>query len=156
MIPKANKITAKGNFENTAGTVDFAKPVELTGNTTISANDINFSDLNLKTYNIDLTTQNLCFNKSVISDNNATNIFTLKNLGSTEIKDGVQISCGKINFTGKCGIVFGNEGNGMSKGSIEACDDKITIPMNSDSESLNVSVAAGISMWEMCGRGKEL
>ena len=100
LIPKANKIFAKGNFENTAGTVDFAKPVELTGNTTISANDINFSDLNLKTYNIDLTTQNLCFNKSVVSDNNATNIFTLKNLGSAEIKDGVQISCGKINFTG--------------------------------------------------------
>ena len=99
-IPKANKIFAKGNFENTAGTVDFAKPVELTGNTTISANDINFSDLNLKTYNIDLTTQNLCFNKNVVSDNNATNIFTLKNLGSAEIKDGVQISCGKINFTG--------------------------------------------------------
>ena len=99
-IPKANKIFAKGNFENTAGTVDFAKPVELTGNTTISANDINFSDLNLKTYDIDLTTQNLCFNKSVVSDNNATNIFTLKNLNSAEIKDGVQISCGKINFTG--------------------------------------------------------
>ena len=100
LIPKANKIFAKGNFENTVGTVDFAKPVELTGNTTIFANDINFSDLNLKTYNIDLTTQNLCFNKSVVSDNNATNIFTLKNLGSAEIKDGVQISCGKINFTG--------------------------------------------------------
>ena len=99
-IPKANKITAKGNFENTAGTVDFAKPVELTGNTTISANDINFFDLNLKTYDIDLTAQNLCFNKNVVSDNNATNIFTLKNLGSAEIKDGVQISCGKINFTG--------------------------------------------------------
>ena len=99
-IPKANKIFAKGNFENTAGTVDFAKPVELTGNATISANDINFSDLNLKTYNIDLTAQNLCFNKNVVSDNNATNIFTLKNLGSAEIKDGVQISCGKINFTG--------------------------------------------------------
>ncbi|MEE1059222.1 MAG: hypothetical protein U0K92_07560 [Treponema sp.] len=100
LIPKANKIFAKGNFENTAGIVDFAKPVELTGNTTISANDINFSDLNLKTYNIDLTTQNLCFNKNVVSDNDATNIFTLKNLGSAEIKDGVQISCGKINFTG--------------------------------------------------------
>ena len=99
-IPKANKIFAKGNFENTAGTVDFAKPVELTGNATISANDINFSDLNLKTYNIDLTAQKLCFNKNVVSDNNATNIFTLKNLGSAEIKDGVQISCGKINFTG--------------------------------------------------------
>ena len=100
LIPKANKIFAKGNFENTAGTVDFAKPVELTGNTIIFANDINFSDLNLKTYDIDLTAQNLCFNKNVVSDNNATNIFTLKNLGSAEIKDGVQISCGKINFTG--------------------------------------------------------
>ena len=100
LIPKANKIFAKGNFENTAGTIDFAKPIELTGNTTIFANDINFSDLNLKTYDIDLTAQNLRFNKNVVSDNNATNIFTLKNLGSAEIKDGVQISCGKINFTG--------------------------------------------------------
>ena len=63
---------------------------------------------------------------------------------------------GKIDFTGKCGIVFGNEGNGMSESSIEACNEKITIPMNIDSESLNVSVAAGISMWEMCSRGKEL
>ena len=99
-IPKANKITAKGNFENTGGTVNFTKPVELTGNTIISANDINFSDLNLKTHDIDLTTKNLCFNKSVVSANNATNSFTLKNLGSVEIKDGVQISCGKINFAG--------------------------------------------------------
>lgn len=63
---------------------------------------------------------------------------------------------GKINFKGKCGIVFGNEGNGMSKESIDVCDDKITIPMNKNSESLNVSVAAGISIWEMCGKGKEL
>ena len=63
---------------------------------------------------------------------------------------------GKINFKGKCGIVFGNEGNGMSKESIDVCDDKITIPMNKNSESLNVSVAAGISIWEMCNRGKEL
>ena len=99
-IPKANKILAKGNFENPAGTVDFVCPVELNGNASISANDINFSDLNLKTYDLDFTTQNLCFNKSVVSDNNATNIFTLKNLGSAEIKDGVQISCGQINFIG--------------------------------------------------------
>lgn len=63
---------------------------------------------------------------------------------------------GKINFTDKCGIILGNEGNGIQEKTIEACDEKITIPMNNDSESLNVSVAAGISMWEMCGRGKEL
>ena len=99
-IPKANKIFAKGNFENPSGTVDFAMPVELTGNTTISANDINFSDLNLKTYDLDFTTSKLCFNKSVVSDENAQNIFMLNNLDSIEIKDGVQISCGQINFTG--------------------------------------------------------
>ena len=99
-IPKANKILAKGNFENPAGTVDFVCPVELNGNASISANDINFSDLNLKTYDLDFTTSKLCFNKNVVSDENAQNIFTLNNLDSIEIKDGVQISCGKINFTG--------------------------------------------------------
>ena len=99
-IPKANKILAKGNFENPAGTVDFVCPVELNGNASISANDINFSDLNLKTYDLDFTTSKLCFNKNVVSDENATNIFTLNNLDSIEIKDNVQISCGQINFIG--------------------------------------------------------
>ena len=56
----------------------------------------------------------------------------------------------------KIAAIFGNEGNGISKGTLELCDKKITIPMNPDSESLNVSVAVGIILWHIkfCGGGK--
>ena len=61
----------------------------------------------------------------------------------------------KIDFSGKCGIIFGNEGNGIKEETIKACDCNITIPMNKETESLNVSVAAGIVIWEMIKRGNK-
>ncbi len=64
------------------------------------------------------------------------------------------LKLGNINFKNKSAIVFGNEGNGLTENTIEACNFKMTIPMNELSESLNVSVATGISVWEMVGRGK--
>lgn len=45
--------------------------------------------------------------------------------------------------------VVGNEGNGLSKEIINACSDKITIPMLGRAESLNAAAAACIVMWEM-------
>lgn len=64
------------------------------------------------------------------------------------------LSLGNIEFKNKSAIVLGNEGNGLTENVINACDFKMTIPMNELSESLNVSVAAGISIWEMMNRGK--
>lgn len=61
---------------------------------------------------------------------------------------------GDILFENKCAIAFGNEGNGLTEEILGVCDYKLTIPMNEFAESLNVSVAAGISIWEMMGRGK--
>ena len=61
-------------------------------------------------------------------------------------------SCTKItdiNFWGKCLAVIGNEGNGISKRTIELCDEKITIPMKGMAESLNAAAAASVVMWEM-------
>lgn len=63
---------------------------------------------------------------------------------------------GTTDFKGKCGIILGNEGNGLTQDAIDECFGKITIPMNKQSESLNVSVAAGISIWEMINRGGNL
>ncbi len=45
-------------------------------------------------------------------------------------------------------LIIGNEGNGISKSLIERSDLKIKIPMYGNIESLNVSVAAGILMYE--------
>ena len=46
-------------------------------------------------------------------------------------------------------MCIGNEGNGLSEGLIEACPEKVTIPMNGRAESLNAATAAAILMWEM-------
>lgn len=54
-----------------------------------------------------------------------------------------------MNFSGRFGIILGNEGNGLKQELIDICDEKIKIPMNSNAESLNVSVACGILIWEM-------
>ena len=55
----------------------------------------------------------------------------------------------KTDLTGAIGIVVGNEGNGISRLVRENCDGIIRIPMLGKIESLNASVSAAISMYEV-------
>ncbi len=55
----------------------------------------------------------------------------------------------KCSFEGKCLIAIGNEGNGLTDATADACTVRTTIPMSSNAESLNAAIAAGILMWEM-------
>lgn len=55
-----------------------------------------------------------------------------------------------IVFDKNCAVVIGNEANGLSEKTANACDVKITIPMSGRAESLNAGVAAAVIMWEMC------
>lgn len=54
----------------------------------------------------------------------------------------------KIDYTGKCAIVIGNEGTGMSRLVKENLDFVASIPMYGKTNSLNASVAAGIIIYE--------
>lgn len=45
-------------------------------------------------------------------------------------------------------VAIGNEGHGLSREVIEACDGSIMIPMAEGHESLNASIAAALFMWE--------
>ncbi len=45
-------------------------------------------------------------------------------------------------------FVVGNEGHGLEKDVIDACDGSVIIPMQEGTESLNAAMAAGILMWE--------
>ena len=55
---------------------------------------------------------------------------------------------------GECrGIVIGNEGNGVSREVIDACNGGVYIPMRGAAESLNAAAAAALCMWELSGRG---
>ncbi len=50
----------------------------------------------------------------------------------------------EVNFSKKTGLVLGNEGSGIRKLVRENCDEIISIPMKKGTDSLNVSVSAGI------------
>lgn len=50
------------------------------------------------------------------------------------------------------GIVFGNEGSGIRSLVRESCDDLISVPMKAPIDSLNVSVSAGIIIYEVLRR----
>ena len=51
-------------------------------------------------------------------------------------------------YVSPCAIVFGNEGNGVSQRMLEEADQKVYIPMTGKAESLNVSAAAAILLYE--------
>jgi 23S rRNA (guanosine2251-2'-O)-methyltransferase len=52
------------------------------------------------------------------------------------------------NFREPCAIVMGSEEKGIYPALLKICDEKIKIPMKGDFESLNVSVATGVILYE--------
>ena len=55
----------------------------------------------------------------------------------------------KIDSTKRYALVFGNEVYGVSQKAIELCDGSIEIPQLGTKHSLNVSVSAGIVVWDL-------
>ena len=52
----------------------------------------------------------------------------------------------------KLAVVFGNEVSGIAPEVLEACDGCLEIPQFGMKHSLNISVAAGIVLWDLAGR----
>ncbi|MEO8513852.1 MAG: 23S rRNA (guanosine(2251)-2'-O)-methyltransferase RlmB [Ignavibacteria bacterium] len=52
-------------------------------------------------------------------------------------------------FPDKCAVVFGGEGEGLRKNIINLCDNLVKIPMKGKIASLNVSVSAGVTLYEI-------
>lgn len=55
----------------------------------------------------------------------------------------------KINKSGKIAIVMGSEGKGMRRLVQENCDSSVKLPISPNVESLNVSTAAAIALYEL-------
>ncbi|HID36927.1 MAG TPA: 23S rRNA (guanosine(2251)-2'-O)-methyltransferase RlmB [Ghiorsea sp.] len=58
-----------------------------------------------------------------------------------------------IQFSGKNALVMGAEGEGMRRLVRENCDQLVKIPMPGKVESLNVSVATGVALFEVVRQG---
>ncbi|WP_315814479.1 23S rRNA (guanosine(2251)-2'-O)-methyltransferase RlmB [Paraflavitalea speifideaquila] len=54
----------------------------------------------------------------------------------------------ELPYTEPCCVIMGSEDKGVFPGLLKICDDVFRIPMAGDFESLNVSVAAGIILFE--------
>lgn len=55
----------------------------------------------------------------------------------------------QADFRGDCCIVFGSEGQGISRDVLELCDEAVAIPMPPDVDSLNVASAAAVFLYEV-------
>ena len=64
---------------------------------------------------------------------------------ATHLDDGA-VALERLSFAGKVALVFGNESRGVSPAALALCDARFAIPMRGFVQSLNVSVAAAISI----------
>ncbi len=71
---------------------------------------------------------------------NGIKVFASEMKAATHIAD--------CNFREPCAIVLGSEEKGIYPALLKICDEKISIPMKQEFESLNVSVAAGMILYE--------
>ncbi|HEY1663271.1 MAG TPA: RNA methyltransferase [Verrucomicrobiae bacterium] len=61
----------------------------------------------------------------------------------------------QADFRGDCCVVFGSEGNGISKAVLESCDEAVAIPMAAAVDSLNVGAAAAVFLYEVARQRKK-
>jgi 23S rRNA (guanosine2251-2'-O)-methyltransferase len=54
-----------------------------------------------------------------------------------------------VDLRGRIGLVLGAEGRGVGRLVGERCDGAVAVPLHGHVDSLNVSVAAGICMYEI-------
>jgi tRNA G18 (ribose-2'-O)-methylase SpoU len=55
----------------------------------------------------------------------------------------------QADFRGDCCVIFGSEGDGISKEVLAACDEAVAIPMPPNVDSLNVGAAAAVFLYEV-------
>jgi TrmH family RNA methyltransferase len=58
-------------------------------------------------------------------------------------------SLAEVNFSNSSAVIFGNEGQGLNNNDIKACDENIYIPISEKIDSINVSTAASIIMYQL-------
>lgn len=81
-----------------------------------------------------------------------TSILNIKNSGYNILGaalDKYSLILGKYKLSAKDAVIIGNEGKGISKETLNLCDNTLLIPMQNNTESLNAAMATTIIMWEL-------
>lgn len=66
-----------------------------------------------------------------------------------QVEDSISLEEFTVNADDKIAVVFGNEVEGVNSDVIKLCDGCIEIPQMGMKHSLNISVAAGIVLWQL-------
>jgi 23S rRNA (guanosine2251-2'-O)-methyltransferase len=72
--------------------------------------------------------------------------YGVRSIGTSDAADQSLYSC---DLSGPIALVMGREEKGISKGVATRCDELVSLPMQGSVASLNVSVATGISLYEI-------
>lgn len=70
-------------------------------------------------------------------------------LALEQVKESKMLDKYKFEGSKKYAIILGNEVKGVQQEVVDACNDTIEIPQYGTKHSLNVSVSAGIAIWEV-------
>jgi len=81
-------------------------------------------------------------------------IVQLKSAGYTvyaveQVENSISLPDFRVELKGKTALIFGNELKGVQQEVIDLCDGVIEIPQYGTKHSFNVSVSAGIVLWEL-------
>ncbi len=155
IIGICNYVTLRENFEGNVLVLDGLQDPGNIGTLIRTAicfdfNTIYITDNSCDIYNEKVlrATQGGIFKVNIIRKNINDIIDDLKKKGyyivGTSLKNGIPLN--DINFKNLNAIILGNEGNGVSKETIEQSNINAYIPINTSMESLNVAIAGGIIM----------
>ena len=72
-----------------------------------------------------------------------------RNIWCIGTSDAAEKTIYDVNLTGPVALILGAEGEGMRQLTRKTCDELVSIPMHGAVESLNVSVASGVCLYEV-------
>jgi tRNA G18 (ribose-2'-O)-methylase SpoU len=75
-----------------------------------------------------------------------------KVVGVEQVENSTLLPDFKASANSRIALVFGNEVKGVQQKVIDMCDENIEIPQYGTKHSFNISVSAGIVLWDICNK----
>ena len=76
-------------------------------------------------------------------------LFQAHEIKTVAVSEKAEKTAFEHNFEGSLALIMGSEDKGIQKGLLKMADDTVKLPMNDQMDSLNVSVACGIMLYEV-------